>query len=112
MQCSATLAGSRNTAYFISDGNIQFIENQIDALQEKLPPLRGFIIAGGGMPASQCHIARCVCRRAERHCILIDDDSVQHRNILVLLNRISDYLIVLARSLGNADEVSEELWKQ
>ncbi|GHT68267.1 cobalamin adenosyltransferase [Bacteroidia bacterium] len=99
MQCSATLAGSPNDSHFITPKDIQLIENEIDTLQQNLPPLRGFILPGGGAAASHCHIARCVCRRAERRCVAVADNSAPYNNILQLLNRLSDYLFVLARAL-------------
>lgn len=110
MQCSATLAGSPNPAFFIKDEDIQWVEGQIDALQEKLPPLRGFVIAGGGAAAGQCHIARCVCRRAERRCAAAGIASEPHSQILRLLNRASDYLFVLARTLCIEGGAEEEVW--
>jgi cob(I)alamin adenosyltransferase len=100
MQCSATLAGSTNPDNHIADDDIERMEQEIDAMQAKLPALRGFIIAGGGVEASQCHVARTVCRRAERRCVALNDDaSGAQGNILRLLNRLSDYLFVLARVL-------------
>lgn len=110
MQCSATLAGSANAAHFITEDDIQCIENQIDTMQSMLPQLAGFIVIGGSMEASQCHVARCVCRRAERRAAAIGDNSKPHLNILRLLNRISDYLFVLARVL-NIGSGHEEEWK-
>jgi cob(I)alamin adenosyltransferase len=107
MASSAVLAGSMNVKFFIKDVDIQSVEQQIDALQEKLPALRGFIIARGGTATCQCHIARCVCRRAERRVAALGEQSEPLRNILRLLNRMSDYLFVLARSLSD----KEEMWK-
>jgi cob(I)alamin adenosyltransferase len=112
MQCSAMLAGSTNAACFITDDDIHFVENRIDILQKKLPPLRGFVVAGGGVTSAQCHIARCVCRRAERRCTAIGNAAAQpYLNILTLLNRMSDYLFVLARTLCIESGATEEVWK-
>jgi cob(I)alamin adenosyltransferase len=111
MQCSAMLAGSTNATCFITEKDIHFVENNIDTLQEKLLPLQGFVVAGGGAAAAQCHVARCVCRRAERRCTAIGSNTEPYLNVLMLLNRLSDYLFVLARTLCVENGNTEEVWQ-
>jgi cob(I)alamin adenosyltransferase len=111
MQCSAILAGSRSAIYLITENDIEYIEKQIDILQQRLPVLRNFVIPSGCMAACQCHIARCVCRRAERRAAALENDSEPIKNVLRLLNRMSDYLFVLSRSL-NIENGKEEIWQK
>ncbi len=87
---------------------IQFLENEIDKMNKTLPPMKSFILPGGHTTVSYCHIARCICRRAERLTVELNDNEVINDNILVYLNRLSDYLFVLARKLtldNNANEI-------
>jgi len=94
----------------IQEKHINYLENKIDEMEEYLPPLKNFILLGGHTTVSFCHIARTICRRAERETIrlaelfTIDDLTISY------LNRLSDYLFILARKLSkdlNADEI---LW--
>ena len=92
----------------IIESDIVFLENEIDTMEEALPPMTHFVLPGGHTTVSYCHIARCVCRRAERLAVHLND--IEHTDELVIkyLNRLSDYLFVLARKLShdlNADEV-------
>jgi cob(I)alamin adenosyltransferase len=76
------------------------MEREIDALQATLPPLRGFVVPGDSVASSQAHIVRCVCRRAERSVVaLLDGGEEISPYLLQLLNRLSDYLFTLARTL-------------
>lgn len=86
------------------------LEREIDAMNEVLPELKHFILPGGNTTVSYCHLARCVCRRAERLVVLLASASFVDSNITIYLNRLSDYLFVLARKL-NADEgTPENVW--
>jgi len=83
-----------------TDANkIMVLENEMDAMNETLPPMTHFILPGGNPIVSHCHIARCVCRRAERITTQLSDESSLNPQILMYLNRLSDYLFVLARKL-------------
>ena len=83
-----------------TDANkIMVLENEMDAMNETLPPMTHFILPGGNPIVSHCHIARCVCRRAERITTQLSDESNLNPQILIYLNRLSDYLFVLARKL-------------
>ena len=88
--------------------DIEFLENEIDIMEESLPPMTHFVLPGGHTTVSYCHIARCVCRRAERLAVHLNDIEPTDAFVIKYLNRLSDYLFVLARKLSydlNADEV-------
>ena len=77
--------------------DIDFLESKIDAMQGELEALKSFIIPGGSQLLSQCHIARCVCRRAERRIVALNRMQDVDERILQFVNRLSDYLFVLSR---------------
>jgi cob(I)alamin adenosyltransferase len=92
----------------IIETDIEFLENQIDTMEESLPPMTHFVLPGGHTTVSYCHIARCVCRRAERLAVHLNDIEPTNEMVIKYLNRLSDYLFVLARKLSydlKADEV-------
>jgi cob(I)alamin adenosyltransferase len=84
----------------LTTDDVATIENEIDRLEASLPPLKNFILPGGSMPAALAHMARCVCRRAERLCTNLASREKVDPLVLVFLNRLSDYLFVLARTLN------------
>ncbi|MFC4094327.1 cob(I)yrinic acid a,c-diamide adenosyltransferase [Euzebyella saccharophila] len=88
----------------------QLLESQIDQMNELLPAMTHFVLPGGHPIVSYCHLARTVCRRAERACTLLNEDEPVAENILVFLNRLSDYLFVFARKLSQDLEVEEVKW--
>jgi cob(I)alamin adenosyltransferase len=94
----------------ISNENIERLEQEIDAMNEALPPMTHFVLPGGHQTVSFCHIARCVCRRAERLTASLNDLEPIEPNTLVYLNRLSDYLFVLARKLTYDLQVDEIKW--
>ena len=94
----------------INDAKIQLLENEIDAMNEVLPPMTHFILPGGNPIVSYCHIARCICRRAERITTQLSDESTVNPQILMYLNRLSDYLFVLARKLTYDTKSLEIKW--
>ncbi len=92
----------------ISEQDIQLLENEIDDMENSLPQMTHFILPGGHTTVSYCHIARCVCRRAERLSTHLNEEEPVDEQVLKYLNRLSDYLFVLARKLSydlKADEV-------
>jgi len=92
----------------ISDSIIEDLEKEMDKMNETIPPMTHFVLPGGHTTVSYCHIARCICRRAERISTQLSDESTIEPQILVYLNRLSDYLFVLARKLtfdNNAEEI-------
>lgn len=94
----------------INDDSVIFLENMIDKMNENLPPMTHFILPGGHPSVSYCHIARCVCRRAERLCVALEEQETINNAILRYLNRLSDYLFVLARKLSFELQVEETKW--
>ncbi len=95
----------------ITQIDIHFLENEIDKMNESLPTMTNFILPGGHTTVSYCHIARCVCRRAERIVVSISKSEGIDPNILGYLNRLSDYLFVLARKLTIDNQAIEIAWK-
>ena len=94
----------------ITTESIQLLELEIDKINTLLPPMTNFILPGGHTTVSFCHIARCVCRRAERICTQLNEENVINQQILIYLNRLSDYLFVLARKLTKDNNAQETLW--
>lgn len=94
----------------LNSEDIELLEKQIDMMNEHLPELRHFILPGGSNTVSFCHIARCVCRRAERSVVHLAQDSFVDDKIIIYLNRLSDYLFVIARKLGFDNNIPENQW--
>jgi len=95
----------------IEEEEIHFLERKMDEMNTSLPPMTHFILPGGHTTVSFCHIARCVCRRAERITVELADQEPINPRILIYLNRLSDYLFVLARKLTLDNKVEEIPWK-
>lgn len=92
----------------ITPDTLVFLEDEIDRMEENLAPMTHFILPGGHTTVSFCHIARCVCRRSERLSVQLDQEEPVEPEVLMYLNRLSDYLFVLARKLTfdlQADEI-------
>ena len=87
------------------------MEKEIDRLNEELPDLKHFILPGGHVAVSHCHVARCVCRRAERRVIELDQNEPVEPILIKFLNRLSDYLFVLSRKIGLDLGVEEVKWE-
>lgn len=90
--------------------DITYLENQIDEMNLVLPELKHFILPGGSPVVSFCHVSRCVCRRAERIIVHLKAESFVDEKVIVYLNRLSDYLFVLARKLCFDRNVPENQW--
>lgn len=90
--------------------DISMLENEIDSMNAVLPELKHFILPGGSQAVSYCHISRCVCRRAERIIVHLNTESFVDEKVIIYLNRLSDYLFVLARKLCFDSNVSENQW--
>ncbi len=95
----------------ITAETIDFLEGEIDRMEQNLPPMTHFILPGGHTTVSFCHIARCVCRRAERLSVQLNREEAVEPEILMYINRLSDYLFVLARKLTFDLQVKEMKWK-
>lgn len=94
----------------IEETDVTFLENQIDKLEEGLPQMTHFILPGGHTTVSFCHIARCVCRRAERLVVHLNDNEPIDEIIIIYLNRLSDLLFVMARKLSYDFKIDEIKW--
>ena len=94
----------------INDGSIEFLEDEIDRMDAILPQMTHFILPGGHQAVSFCHIARCVCRRAERLSVELNDEETINPDVIKYLNRLSDYLFTLARKLSKDLAVEEIKW--
>ncbi len=91
---------------------VEFLERVLDEHNETLPPLKEFILPGGGPAAGVCHLARTVCRRAERHVLTLARSESVNPLGLTYLNRLSDLLFVLGRVLARHEGGSEVLWQR
>lgn len=111
-EIGSQLASVQDTRSFedLAEGRIEALERSIDVMDESLDPLRNFIFAGGSVPAAHLHVARTVCRRAERQVISIEE-SERHAAAIRYLNRLSDYLFVAARFANHEHGVEDVLWK-
>jgi len=94
----------------INTESIELLEYEIDKMNETLPQMTHFILPGGHTTVSFCHIARCICRRAERIATQLNDEISVEPQILIYLNRLSDYLFVLARKLTIDNNAQEIQW--
>lgn len=96
----------------ISEKDIALLEMAIDRMDAALPAMKNFILPGGDPAVSYLHIARCVCRRAERCCVRLSDEAgEEHGLLLQYLNRLSDYLFVLARYTGQLLGIADIPWR-
>jgi cob(I)alamin adenosyltransferase len=96
----------------ITPAQVGRLETDLDGFNEALPPLKEFILPGGGPAAAHCHVARAVCRRAERRCWSLARVEEVAPDALKYLNRLSDLLFVLARVLAREAQGSEVLWRR
>ena len=107
----ASEAGSKMQLPDLKDEDVEALEKQMDRMDEQLPPLKNFILPGGDMAASYCHLARTVCRRAERRVVELSQAEKVEELIIRYLNRLSDYLFVLARYFTARHGGEETAWK-
>ena len=94
----------------IFDADIQRLEDHLDGFNADLPPLKEFILPGGGAAAAHCHLARTICRRAEREVVTLSHHDAVRPEAVRYLNRLSDLLFVLARVLARAGGHGETTW--
>ena len=96
----------------LKEKDIELLEKEIDKMNETLPAMKSFILPGGHPAISTTHIARCVCRRAERLCVNMQDHELFVEPLVIkYVNRLSDYLFILARYIGHLLNVAEIPWK-
>ena len=91
--------------------DIEVLEKAIDNWQSELPELTNFILPGGELSVAQCHVARTICRRAERRIIEFSEENEVQSEIVIYVNRLSDFLFVLARKLGADKGLDETSWQ-
>ena len=99
-------------ARVIDDDRLAWLEEQVEHFNAGLPPLKEFVLPGGGTAAAACHVARAVCRRAERRCWALSREEKINPASMRYLNRLSDLLFVLARVFARAQSGSELLWRR
>jgi cob(I)alamin adenosyltransferase len=96
----------------LKEKDIELLEKEIDKMNEALPAMKFFILPGGHQAVSTTHVARCVCRRAERSCVNMQEHELFVEPLVIkYVNRLSDYLFVLARYIGHLLKVEEIPWK-
>jgi cob(I)alamin adenosyltransferase len=114
MRCAAALAydssNDRSREVLPENDCTSVIEKAIDKMEESLPGLKNFILPGGNIIVSYCHIARCVCRRAERAVLRLNETEEVAQIVIIFLNRLSDYLFVLSRKVGLEVDNEEVKW--
>jgi cob(I)alamin adenosyltransferase len=93
------------------DADVTNLENWMDEMDGLLPEMKNFILPGGHLAVSFCHVARCVCRRAERIIVDLDQNEFVPELIITYINRLSDYLFVLCRKIGMDLGATEQPWK-
>jgi len=115
MTCAAILAADCEECGVkipdIAESDIHALEIAIDEMELLLPPLKSFILPGGSVLSSQCHIARTVCRRAERQIIRLASELFVPDTVIKYINRLSDYLFVLARKVLRDSNLEDIPWK-
>ena len=95
----------------LREEDVVLLEKEMDKMNESLPEMRSFVLPGGHPSVSYCHIARCVCRRAERNTIHLSENNFVAEPVIKYLNRLSDYLFVLSRKLSHDLKAEEIPWK-
>lgn len=96
----------------LKESDIEFLEKNIDLMNTELKPMKSFILPGGHVAISTAHVTRCVCRRAERICVNMQEQELEIDPLIIkYLNRLSDYLFVLARYAGHFLGVEDIPWK-
>ncbi len=96
----------------LNESDVTFLESEIDRMNKHLKPMRAFILPGGSAAVSFAHVARCVCRRAERVCVGMQAEEMEVEPLVIkYLNRLSDYLFIVARYIGHLQNAPEVEWK-
>lgn len=95
----------------LSEEDINLLEKEIDAMDAELPPMRFFVLPGGHQSVSFCHVARTVCRRAERLAVALNDQEPVDPLVIKYINRLSDFLFELSRKMSHELNAEETAWK-
>ncbi|MDY0254169.1 MAG: cob(I)yrinic acid a,c-diamide adenosyltransferase [Tenuifilaceae bacterium] len=115
MSCASILAADCTDCKvklpIIQDADIRFLEEQIDIMDEQLEPLTSFVLPGGHQAVSLCHVARTICRRAERLAISVAVESPLPENLVKYINRLSDFFFTFSRLLAKNLKIEQIPWK-
>lgn len=115
MSCASVLAADCSDCKVklpaISDADIEFLEQQIDEMDSQLEPLISFVLPGGHQAVSLCHVARTICRRAERLAISVAESSPLPENVVKYINRLSDFFFTLSRLLAKNLKIEQIPWE-
>jgi cob(I)alamin adenosyltransferase len=96
----------------LKESDISLLEKEMDTMNEILTPMKSFILPGGHPTISHIHIARCICRRAERCCVRLEQENMEVETLIIkYLNRLSDYYFVLARYIAHSLGIPDVPWK-
>lgn len=106
----ATNPGAKVQTPNLETASVHRLEQEIDKMEDELPELRSFIIPGGHPNISLCHLARTVCRRAERNIVLLSENETVPEVIIAYINRLSDALFVMARKLASDNGLEDLVW--
>ncbi len=101
-----------NKSNRVTSEMISYLENEIDRLEEKLSPITYFILPGGDLIASQVHLARAICRRAETNMVNLSEVDAINNLCIIYVNRLSDLLFVVARTINKRKKISDVAWKK
>ena len=102
----------KNKSNRVTSEMISYLEKEIDRLEEKLSPITYFILPGGDFTASQVHLARAICRRAETNMVNLSEVETINNHCLIYVNRLSDLLFVVARTINKRKKISDVAWKK
>lgn len=107
-----TAEGETPSAWGLAETDIKRLEEAIDIIDNELPRLKSFVLPGGALQSSMAHVARTVCRRCERRIIDLAETTYIDPNVLKFINRLSDYLFVLARFINVSSGIDEKYWNK
>lgn len=107
----ASASGSKMILPDLHEADTKLLEDSIDKMNEELPALRSFVLPAGSIEIAHCHVARCLCRRAERLIVHLNEIEKIESDILKYMNRLSDYIFVLGRFVALKQGVNEVSWK-
>jgi cob(I)alamin adenosyltransferase len=102
----------KNKSNRVTSKMVSFLEKEIDSLEEKLPQITFFILPGGDLIASQIHLARAICRRSETNIAKLSETKKINNESLIYINRLSDLLFVVARTINKRKKISDVAWKK